>query len=65
MPIGAFFCRAGMITALDTPGRAGEDDLGHEFQNLDWMVSLWPTAADAVKACLTAAGPARKYLEPF
>jgi hypothetical protein len=21
----------GMITSLDTPGRAGEDDLGHEY----------------------------------
>ena len=32
-----------VIPALDAPGRAGEDDLGHEFLDLDSMVACdWP-----------------------
>jgi hypothetical protein len=27
-----------MVASLDTPGRAGENNLGHEYSNLDSMV---------------------------
>jgi hypothetical protein len=27
-----------MVASLDTPGRAGENNLGHEYLNLDSMV---------------------------
>src|SRR5712691_5680241 len=49
-----------VIAPLYSPGRAGEDDLGHAVSNLDWA-----PGPRALGARLTATVDGRKRLEPF
>src|SRR5262245_34454311 len=56
-----------VVAALDASGRAGEDDLRHEFRtSIEWLTAIGPPRTGApVRARLTASASTRKYLEPF